>query len=418
MRGFSACSHVAACSSNPDGSADVTFLQRRTPFSSGAPRAPGSLTVRILLLSAYDAASHRQWREGLQAYCVEDEFTQLALPARHFSWRVRGNSLSWAFTRRDLLAGDYDVLLATSLVDLSALRGFVPELAGLPTLVYFHENQFAYPVDEGRRVAVEAQLVNLYSALCADRLLFNSHWNRDSFLSGAQALLTRLPDHVPPDLVQGLADKAEVLPVPIGESRAPARMPGERLNVVWNHRWEYDKGPEGLLAAVQQCLGRALPVRFHLLGQQFRRQPAAFDTLAGLLQANPALAGHCGFLSGREQYLAHLASCDVVLSTALQEFQGLAVLEAIGEGCLPLVPDRLSYPEWVPPLLCYPSTPQDPEAEGRAIAARLEQLVASARAGNWPSPPRIEQFGWDVLGPRYRQALARCAEDGLRSARH
>jgi hypothetical protein len=67
----------------------------------------------------------------------EYHWTQLALPARHFSWRLRGNGLSFAFEETEILDGDYDLLIATSMVDLSTLRGFHPALANLPTLVYF-----------------------------------------------------------------------------------------------------------------------------------------------------------------------------------------------------------------------------------------------------------------------------------------
>jgi hypothetical protein len=160
--------------------------------------------MRILLLSAYDAESHRYWREGLVAAFAEHDWTVLTLPARYFSWRIRGNSLSWSRQERARLEAGYDLVIATSMVDLATLRGFVPQLAQVPNLVYFHENQFAYPVtsEQNSRGTVEAQIVNLYSALCADRVLFNSHYNRQTFLSGVARLLKKLPDFVPDDILQ------------------------------------------------------------------------------------------------------------------------------------------------------------------------------------------------------------------------
>ena len=101
--------------------------------------------MRILLLSAYDADSHIYWRKGLVAHLPEHQWTVLTLPGRYFSWRMRGNSMSWAFSEYETLSQPYDLVIATSMTDLSALRGFVPSLANTPTLVYFHENQFAYP---------------------------------------------------------------------------------------------------------------------------------------------------------------------------------------------------------------------------------------------------------------------------------
>ena len=51
---------------------------------------------KVLLLSGYDASSHRHWRKLLEEELIEFDWTQLALPDRHFSWRARGNSLTFA----------------------------------------------------------------------------------------------------------------------------------------------------------------------------------------------------------------------------------------------------------------------------------------------------------------------------------
>jgi glycosyltransferase involved in cell wall biosynthesis len=44
-----------------------------------------------------------------------------------------------------------------------------------------------------------------------------------------------------------------------------------------------------------------------------------------------------------------LSRCDLVVSTAIQENFGIAVVEAILAGCQPVLPDRLAYPEIIPP---------------------------------------------------------------------
>ena len=57
------------------------------------------------------------------------------------------------------------------------------------------------------------------------------------------------------------------------------------------------------------------------------------------------LAGHLP----SNDYHAALNRADWVLSTARHEFFGMAVAEALLAGCLPWLPNRLSYPELVPP---------------------------------------------------------------------
>ena len=310
--------------------------------------------MKILLLSAYDANSHRYWWQQLENYFSEHDWIVLTLPARYFSWRIRGNSLTWAMGEQaKQLHADYQLIIATSMVDLSALRGMCPALAQIPTLLYFHENQFAYPLSaqiKNAQRAVEPMMVQLYAALSADRLCFNSEYNRQSFIGGVKALLKKLPDHVPGDIVQRLTDKSQILPVPIivPVASAPvaslesAMLPGgvqadskppisERCHILWNHRWEYDKGPERLLAFIEG-LAPSLSLSFHVVGQSFRTQPKVFEQIRQLLETR-AWLGLWSYIESRDSYQQLLEQCHVVLSTALHDFQGLSILEGVFAGC-------------------------------------------------------------------------------------
>ena len=152
----------------------------------------------------------------------------LSLPPRHFSWRVRGNPLFWSIAERATLEQNYDALLATSMVDLATLRGLVPKLSQIPSILYFHENQFDYPQQSKGHGLLEAQMVSLYSAMAADVLAFNSAYNRTGFLQGCSALLSKFPDKVPAGLVASLEQKSRVLPVPLRakSDTSVARWPG------------------------------------------------------------------------------------------------------------------------------------------------------------------------------------------------
>ncbi len=356
--------------------------------------------MRVLLLSAYDARSHQAWQQVLLEGLADWEWTTLSLPPRHFAWRVRGNPLSWALTERATLEAGYDLVLATSMVDLATLRGLVPALAAQPTALYFHENQFAYPEGAGEHGALEAQMVSLYSALAADRLLFNSRWNHDSFLAGVEGLLNRLPDAVPLGVVNRLSQRAQVLPVPVAVGdRAPGREPG-RLQLVWNHRWEYDKGPALLLELMEALSG--VDCQLHVVGQQFRRQPPEFERLRALL-GDGGMSGHWGYIEDRSAYLGLLQRCDVVLSTADHDFQGLSVLEGAALGCTPLVPDRLAYPEWFGAEFCYRDVTQ--------AAARVAHYAGLKASGRVLPRADVSALQSSELLPRYRALLQALAKD-------
>ncbi|MFW2403297.1 MAG: tRNA-queuosine alpha-mannosyltransferase domain-containing protein [Gammaproteobacteria bacterium] len=369
--------------------------------------------MRILLLSAYDAASHRRWREGLVAQFPEHDWRILTLPARHFSWRIRGNSLTWAMSDRGVLEQEYDLVVATSMVDLSTLKGLVPKLANVPSIAYFHENQFAYPSSGRQFDSVDPQMVTLYTALAADRLAFNSDYNRVTFLRGVETLLARFPDAVPTGIVAALAEQSVVLPIPLEDAcfapRSMARSNAQPLHVVWNHRWEYDKGPDRLLGMVECLL--ALDVEFELsvLGQSFREQPPAFDALRRRLDDNPGTLRHWGHIDSVDRYRRHLQSADVALSTSLHDFQGLAILEAVAAGCLPLVPDRLCYGEWFGPEFRYASSIDDAGLEAGNVAASLRALATRKRTGSLPPPPDMQPFAWARLAEGYAALLSSSA---------
>jgi glycosyltransferase involved in cell wall biosynthesis len=335
------------------------------------------------------------------------EWTILTLPPRHFSWRVRGNPLYWSISERAVLENDnYDLLLVTSMVDLACLRGLVPRLALLPSMVYFHENQFEYPRGSQQSSIVEAQMVSLYSALAADRIVFNSVYNRDSFLRGCRDLLKRLPDKVPGGIVPELKAKSVVLPVPLA-SQLPAvnavwpgssgDYPHRPLRLLWVGRFEYDKGGELLHSILTLISDRNLPFEVAVVGQQFRRSPAVF---AEIEQQFCDCIVQFGYLKEASHFHQILQGADIVLSTALHEFQGLAVLEAIDAGCIPVVPNRLVYPEIVPQSFCYPPS-SELEGEEAQHAADLIEATAQHLASGSVMAPDISAFSQEALKPRY-----------------
>ncbi|WP_406827890.1 DUF3524 domain-containing protein [Microbulbifer sp. ARAS458-1] len=371
--------------------------------------------MKVLLLSAYDADSHKRWRRGLVSAIPHWQWTQLTLPPRFFSWRIRGNSLSWGRGEaRALMEQPWDLLVVTSMVDLASLRGLVPCLAHVPTAVYFHENQFSYPRSENAVASVEPQILNIYSALCADCILFNSEFNRSSLLDGAAELLNKLPDQVPDGICDEIQSKSWVLPVPLESSTfSIERIPSTRPTFIWNHRWEYDKGPDILLAALRR-FGRAqIPFTCHVVGQQFRRQPAEFAQIRKLLQKLGAL-GAWGYQEQLPEYRRLLGQSHGVISTARHDFQGLAVLEAVAAGCQPLVPDNLAYPEWFGGGGWRYS--DDIESCAANLSAAMLRCARGVRDCVTAHVPDVQHLSWTHMAGEYEVRLRNCA-DGARGVR-
>ena len=359
--------------------------------------------MRILLLSAYDAASHRQWRQGLVAQLPGYAWTVLTLPDRFFSWRIRGNALSWAAEQQEVLQQPFDLIVATSMVDLATLKGLMPNLAVIPSLLYFHENQFAYPESVHAHGSVEAQITSIYSAMAADRLLFNSAYNRQTFLQGAKTLLKKLPDHAPLSVVEGLEDKSTVLPVPIDGLYLGQREPrgDQPIRLVWNHRWEYDKGPDRLYLVLKELSRYGLDYQINILGQQFRKQPEAFEKIKAEFESQISA---WGYIENRHDYLQMLQQSDIVFSTALHDFQGLSMLEAMAVGCIPVAPKRLAYPEYIPEDLLSESFENDAEQDAIAIASTVINVVAQS-VHCLESMPDLTGRSWGHMAQSYKNEL-------------
>lgn len=338
----------------------------------------------IWLLSAYNTDSHARWANWLEKTFDLFRWKRLELSGRRFRWRIRGNPVSW-LTR--LPEGTPDLILATSMVDLATIKGLHPRLAHTRCWYYFHENQFAYPLSEHQFNQVDPQMVQLYGALAAEKLFFNSEFNRRSFLDGVFELLRTKPQADSMGIRAQLHERSHVLPVPV--TPIPSDNHKHPKLVLWNHRWEYDKAPEVFAQALFQLEQTCrVPYELALLGDRSTTHP---DTH---LQHIRELLSHRIIADGRldrSNYEQLVGKAAIVVSTALHEFQGLSMLEAVSAGAVPLAPDALCYPEQYPPVCLY--APSDEQALAERLKLWLEQGP--------PPAPEVDAYTGKELHQRW-----------------
>ena len=67
----------------------------------------------------------------------------------------------------------YDGIIVTDLFNLADFKALVGTRCP-PVLAYFHENQLTYPQPPGDKGAFQLGIINITTALVADRVVFNS----------------------------------------------------------------------------------------------------------------------------------------------------------------------------------------------------------------------------------------------------
>ncbi|XP_013886127.1 tRNA-queuosine alpha-mannosyltransferase [Austrofundulus limnaeus] len=399
-----------------------------------------SPTPRVLLLEAFYGGSHKQLIDLLK----EDikDCSVFTLPAKKWHWRARTAALY--FSQVIPTCPSYRVLFSSSVLNLCELVALRPDLASLKKVLYFHENQLVYPVRKDQDRDFQYGYNQVLSCLVSDVVVFNSHFNMDSFLSSIRSFMKKIPDHRPKDLDQLIHPKCLVLSYPIQFPDVNSVLPDHKqvrrlygsaetsqadgiigpqdqqqtsesdlrtiqtrvsgaesaekekpLHIVWPHRWEHDKNPELFFNTLLKLKEQQLSFHVSVLGETFTQVPEIFSSSRRLLEANIL---NWGFVSSKDQYLQVLCDADVVVSTSKHEFFGVAMLEAVHCGCFPLCPKRLVYPEIFPEPYLY-STPEQ-------LCKRLQEFCRR------PGVVRRHAvmvdtalFSWTFLKPQFQTLL-------------
>lgn len=335
---------------------------------------------RVLLVEPWFAGSHRAWAEGLIAHSRHDMSLLAEEPG---SWRDTFDNAAARLARRVEQAPD--LLLLSSMMDAGAFlrqTNFT-----VPVIVYMHENQLTYDRD---RPDLERGEKNWRSIRAADTTVFNSTFHSDDFHSAAARLL-RLPDSE----VAASHQAARVLPV--GIEIPPGRDQGREteITILWNHRWERDKDPDSFLRAL--IANAHHPFRLILLGGGSRRE----HHVSRLVEHFGDRVAYAGY-APRDEYARLLASADLAVSCARQEFFGVSIAEAMAAGAVPLVPDDLAYPELLGANLS--SCRYESGSLTEALASVLADPAGVARL----RPAAVEagqRFTWANVAPRYDRLI-------------
>jgi len=358
--------------------------------------------LKILFLEPFFGGSHKDFALGFKAHSSHD-ITLVTLSARFWKWRMRGAALYFAEKVKDF--SSYDAVMATDMMDLTDFKALVGK-ACPPILLYFHENQLSYPLALNEKRDFHLGFTNIVSAFAADQVVFNSKFHLDEFMGSATQLIQRMPDARPGFMMDGIMEKTSVIH-PGCRFEAGPMVLGERDTtrplIIWNHRWEHDKNPEFFFRALFRLKEINIPFSLALLGENFEAFPDVFNRAKDILHDEILVSG---YVEKREDYISWLRKGSVVVSTALQENFGIAVVEAARHGCIPFLPNRLSYPEIMPkdlhPRIFY-TTEED-------LVEKLKHILQNPHQYR-PLQERFScemaRFSWEILVKQYDKVLKR-----------
>ena len=365
--------------------------------------------MQLGLVEPSPGGAHAAWAEDFARHS-RHQVRLLSLSGRRWKWRMHGGAVTLA---RQLIESGFepDLLLASDMLDLTTFLALTrTKTAGLPTALYFHENQLTYPwstniAAPGRQRAHYA-FTNYTSALAADSVLFNSRFHLDSFLGQLPEFLAGFPDHNELESVAVIREKSRVLPLGLDLQRFDDHRPRQLRNsdrpplILWNHRWEYDKNPEEFFQALFQLQAEGCSFELAILGEAYHDRPPVF---AEAQQRLGEQIRHFGYAENFVDYASWLWQADILPVTSHHDFFGASVVQAIYCHCTPLLPERLAYPEHLP----VNTRARYLYADYDALLKQLRAMLERPRAVDEALPAHVARYDRQEQIEKYDDLFAR-----------
>jgi len=316
--------------------------------------------LEVLVVEPFYTGSHKLWLNGLVQY-TNFNYTMLTLPGRHWKWRMQGAAIELA-KQFKTLNKRFHLIVASDMLNLPLFKSLAGDnVLNTPIAVYFHENQLTYPwsgtdTDPITKRDAAYQFINYCSALVAERIWFNSNYHCYSFLNALPQFLNQFPDFKNNETVEVIKAKSKVLYLGLNLRRfnAQKEVQSKRAEsndyalILWNHRWEYDKSPDLFFNTLLKLKNNGIKFKLAVLGEQFKRSPEIFSKVPEIFKDELV---HFGYCKDENDYIRFLQLADILPVTAIQDFFGISVVEAMYCNTIPLLPKRLAYTEHIPEKL-------------------------------------------------------------------
>ena len=305
--------------------------------------------MKILYVEPYYTGSHKQWIEAYKKYSSH-HIDVISLPGKKWKWRIHGGAVTLAekFIKNNK---KYDLIIASDFLNLPVFKSLCSNrLNNTKIVIYFHENQITYPwPPNDKDVELKRDLhyayINYTSSLVSDFNFFNSQYHLNSYLDGLKKYLKKMPDYNNWESLTDISNKSKVLYLGCDLNKMDLNKKYNDIPIIlWNHRWEYDKNPELFFNTLIKIKDKNIDFKLVVVGENFNDYPNIFDIAKEKLKDNIL---HFGYCKTYNEYLSWLQKADILPITSMQDFFGVSIVEGIYAELLPVLPNRLSYPELI-----------------------------------------------------------------------
>tara|TARA_B100000029_G_scaffold100739_1_gene90943 strand:+ start:2495 stop:3634 length:1140 start_codon:yes stop_codon:yes gene_type:complete len=306
--------------------------------------------LNIVLIEPFYSGSHKSWAEQYKKYSFHN-IEILKLNGIYWKWRMHGGAITLAKMFNKYLEKNKkpDLLIISDMLNLTVFYSFI-KLNNLPIITFFHENQLTYPWstqdrDKEKNRDHHYGFINYTTALKSNLVMFNSNFHKTSFIIALRKFLKQFPDHRDMENVDSIYNKSIVSYLGLNLKifdKYKIKKKNKVPIILWNHRWEYDKNPVDFFKCLNYIKNKNINFKLIILGEQFEQEMSIFSEAKIKFKKEII---HIGYCKKFEDYAKLLWISDIIPITTKQDFFGISIMEALYCNVIPILPNRLSYPE-------------------------------------------------------------------------
>ena len=359
--------------------------------------------MKILYIEPFYAGSHKQW---IDSYSLHSKYNIdiLSLPGRFWKWRMHGAAITLA---KKFIENNkkYDIIIASDMLNLPLFISLCrKEINNTKIVTYFHENQILYskaPVNQKEPLNRDLHyaFINYTSSLVSDVNLFNSDYHLNIYLEELEKYLHKKPDYKNKSTLEIIKNKSSVLHIGCDLKKfSPIKKYSNKIPILlWNHRWEQDKNPELFFNTLIKLKKNKVKYQLVILGQRFSRIPEIFTEIEKKLKSEIV---HMGYCDSFDDYKKWMHKVDILPITSYQDFFGISIVESVYCNTIPLLPNRLSYPEI---LLKERNSELFYNSDAELYSKLFELITNYKNLRNTPSnySDIVNRFDWSIMKNKY-----------------